>query len=249
MVNKRQRVRKAVLIISMILFPITLNYFSPYLIVVGAAQGIVVGSLVTFGALFISSLFLGRLFCGWLCPAGALQEMAFLANDKKVNGKRLDWIKYLLIWSPWVTTIVFLLIWSGGIRKFDPLYLTETGISVSEPANYIIYLAVVGAFLVISLIGGRRAGCHAVCWIAPFMVLGRKTRNLFGWRSLTLTAEPEKCVNCGICTSVCTMSLDVQKMVAERKMEHSECILCGQCIDSCPKNVISYSYSRSKRDQ
>jgi ferredoxin-type protein NapH len=37
----RQRVRKALIILSFLLFPITMNYFSPYIIVDGASQGII----------------------------------------------------------------------------------------------------------------------------------------------------------------------------------------------------------------
>jgi len=39
------------------------------------------------------------------------------------------------------------------------------------------------------------------------------------------------------------MSLDVNGMVHRETMEHSECILCGTCVDSCPQGVIRYSFS------
>ena len=42
----------------------------------------------------------------------------------------------------------------------------------------------------------------------------------------------------------CVISLDVQHMVGQSRMEHSECTLCGQCQDSCPQRVIRYSFSR-----
>jgi len=61
----RQRWRTALLLISFIAFPITMNYFSPYLIVASAFQGIVNGSLVVFVSLFVGSLLFGRLWCGW----------------------------------------------------------------------------------------------------------------------------------------------------------------------------------------
>jgi ferredoxin-type protein NapH len=64
----RQRWRMAALLISLLLFPITLFYLSPYLPVAGAAEGVVSGSLVVFGLLFIAALFVGRLWCGWVCP-------------------------------------------------------------------------------------------------------------------------------------------------------------------------------------
>lgn len=51
MVN-RQKIRKAVIIISVILFPITYYYFSPYLIIDGASQGIISGSFIMFATFF-----------------------------------------------------------------------------------------------------------------------------------------------------------------------------------------------------
>lgn len=51
---KRQQLRRGLLIASFALFPVTLNYFSPYLIVESSAQGIVNGSLLVFGAAMLS---------------------------------------------------------------------------------------------------------------------------------------------------------------------------------------------------
>ena len=41
--TKRQRVRIGILLASFALFPVTIFYFSPYLIVWGAFQGVVAG--------------------------------------------------------------------------------------------------------------------------------------------------------------------------------------------------------------
>ena len=39
--SRRQLIRRSLIIASFIVFPITLNYFSPVLIVMGAALGII----------------------------------------------------------------------------------------------------------------------------------------------------------------------------------------------------------------
>jgi ferredoxin-type protein NapH len=80
--TRRQKIRKAIILISFLLFPITINYFSPYIIIDGAAQGIIAGSFITFVLLFIVSLFLGRAFCGWVCPGAGIQEFCFTVNLK-----------------------------------------------------------------------------------------------------------------------------------------------------------------------
>jgi ferredoxin len=42
------------------------------------------------------------------------------------------------------------------------------------------------------------------------------------------------------------MSLEVQAMVEKGDMRNDECILCGGCVDGCPKNAIAYAFT-SKR--
>lgn len=237
----RQRVRKALILISLLLFPVTMNYLSPYVIIDGAAQGIVNGSLIVFGLMFLSALFVGRLWCGWLCPAAGLSEVCFAVNDKPVRGK-LGWIKWL-IWAPWLSLIVVLAVRAGGYRQVDFFHLTESGISVDEPSRYVIYYVVIALFVGLSIGLGRRAGCHTLCWMAPFMILGRKLRNVGRWPALRLKADKAKCINCAKCTQACPMSIDVNGLVQKEAMEHSECILCGSCVDVCPKDVIGYSFS------
>ncbi|MDZ4179974.1 MAG: hypothetical protein U1E29_12210 [Coriobacteriia bacterium] len=60
--SRRQCVRTALLLLSFIAFPVTINYFSPYLIVEGAFSGVATGSLVVFGSMFAGSLVFGRLW-------------------------------------------------------------------------------------------------------------------------------------------------------------------------------------------
>lgn len=247
----RQRVRKALLIVSFLFFPITMNYFSPYVITQGAAQGIVNGSLVVFGLMFTGALFFGRLWCGWACPAGGLSEIAFAINDRPADGKKLDKFKWI-IWTPWMVLIAALAVSAGGYHGIDLFLSTQNGVSLAGTANrpilfaYIIYYGVIALFLGLSAFAGRRAGCHAVCWMAPFMILGRKVRNRFGWASLRLVADPSRCADCKTCTTHCPMSLDVNGMVHLQSMENSECILCGACVDGCAKKAIRYSFSPGK---
>jgi polyferredoxin len=81
----RQRVRRALIIFSFVLMPVTFVYISCPIIIEGASEGIITGGLIVFILIFISSLFLGRLWCGWLCPGGGPQEIYFQINNKHVN--------------------------------------------------------------------------------------------------------------------------------------------------------------------
>jgi len=243
--EKRQNTRSALLIFTWLLFPVLMNYLSPYVIIDGAFQGIVSGSFLVFSGLFISALFVGRLWCGWICPAAGLQEACFAAKNQQVKGKRLDWIKWV-IWGVWIVVIILGIFSAGGLRRLDPLHLTESGISVDAPEKYVIYYFVTGTIFALSVFAGKRTFCHAACWMAPFMILGRKIRNTLNTPALRLTADQEHCANCKKCTRACTMSLDVNQMVQDGNMENPECILCGQCIDTCPDGVIHYAFRPGK---
>jgi len=240
---RRQATRKAIILISLLLFPVTMNLISPYVIIDGAMQGIITGSFIVFGLMFVSALFVGRLWCAWLCPAAGLQEACFLANDKPARGGKLNWIKWA-IWVPWLGLIAYAAASAGGYTSVNFLHLTETGISVDEPLKYITYYMVVGSIFLLSLTAGKRAFCHYGCWMAPFMILGRKVRNALNTPALRLRSEPDKCIDCKKCNKACPMSLDVHAMVHSGTMENSECVLCGSCVDVCPKQVIGYTFSR-----
>lgn len=240
----RQRVRAFILILSLLLFPITMNYLSPYVILYGASQGIINASFLVFIALFLSSLVFGRLWCSWVCPAGGLGEVAALVNEKPVR-KWVDYLKWA-IWIVWLGMIAFFAISAGGYQKVDYFLLTESGISIDAPLKYIIYYLVIGIIFGLNLLLGRRGACHTICWMAPFLILGRKLRNIFGWPAYRLRAEIDLCIDCKKCTLNCPMSLDVNRMVAQEKMENPECILCAQCADNCPQEAIHLVFQSGK---
>ena len=237
---KRQKLRKAITILSFLLFPITIYYFSPYLIIMGAMEGVIAGSFLVFIGMFITSLFFGRAFCGWICPVGGLQECMMLVQDKKARGGKLDLIKYL-IWLPWISTIIILAVSAGGFKKIDFLYQTTNGISVANPTAYFIYYAVLMLIVILALTTGKRGFCHYSCWMSPFMIIGVKAKDFLNIPSFRLKADTSKCISCKQCTNKCQMSLDVMGMVQKGNMKNSECILCGECVDVCPKSVIKFA--------
>ena len=246
--KKRQKVRRAIVFIMFLLFPIVLNYLSPYVIIDGAMEGLVSGSMLLFGLLLVGSLFLGRWWCAYLCPAAGMQEACTVFVSKKPKGGWRDYVKYV-VWVVWIGLIAMFFISAGGILGLDPLRLTDHGISVSGPMQYIIYYGVLAIVLVFNLAGGQRAFCRYLCWMAPFMVIGRKIGNLLRLPGPRLTADPEKCTNCLQCEKACSMGLPVQSMVAQGPMEHSECIQCLACVDACPTGAVSFRYGLPKKSK
>jgi polyferredoxin len=239
----RKNLRKTLQLLSLLAFPVTMNFFSPYVIVEGASKGVVNGSFLLFGTLLVSALVLGRSFCSWLCPGGCLQDLAAPMRPRPWGGGWRDAVKYVL-WAAWLTLIAAVASSAGGYREVSPLFMTWHGVSIHHPAQFVVYFTIVGAFLALALGLGRRAACHSVCWMAPFMVAGRKASNALRLPAVRLAADPTACVQCGACRGSCPMSLDVPAMVARGDTEAAECILCGTCAEGCRRNALALVWTR-----
>ena len=150
---KRQKIRKTIIFISFLLFPITIWYFSPYLIIQAASTHIMNGSFCVFCAMFILSMFFGRAWCGYLCPAGGLQEALIRCNDKVAKQGLRNSIKYV-IWILWMAAIIVTFILGKNDVTLDFFFMTDHGISVTEIHNYIIYYGVLLILVLPSLIHG-----------------------------------------------------------------------------------------------
>ena len=237
----RQKVRKSVTLLSFFLFPATFYCLSPVLIIEASAEGIIKGSWILFLLMSVSALILGRAYCGRVCPGAGCQEALFSARSKGVRkGNAIKWT----LWIPWIGVIVVLAVKNGGYNEIDFLYRTKSGFSIADLSGLIAYLVVLLCLIVIpAFFFGKRSFCHHVCWMAPFMILGRKISNIFKLPSLRLIALPEGCTHCHTCTQNCPMSLPVERMVHRNKMENAECILCGSCIDGCEFDVIKYAFA------
>jgi ferredoxin-type protein NapH len=238
---KRQKIRKALLFSSFVFFPVTMNFFSPYLPVAGAARGVLAGSMLLFAVLLAAAMVLGRGFCGWVCPVAGLQDVCMDSRTRRIRGTWVNRLKYVLF-TPWIALFAWLVLKAGGIGSLQPLFMMETGVSVDSAIGLARYYTVVVPILALAYVFGRRAFCHSLCWIAPFMVAGRWMGKVLRLPALRLTPRTPSCTDCRSCTKACPMSLDVAGMVAKNDMSNSECVLCGRCVDTCPKKVIGFAF-------
>lgn len=231
--------RNGVSALSLILFPVTFYYYSPVVPLAGAAAGVLTGSLIVFAALFVSALFLGRSFCSWVCPAGALQELSGESRTQSFP-RRFGWIKYL-VWTPWIVLLAVLFRSAGGVASLDFFYLTDRGISVSDAASLGMYLAVALVFFIFPLAFGKRAACHTLCWMAPFMVIAERFARSARIPGLSVKHGANPCVSCGKCACSCPMNIDIDRRAASAAPLDltGDCILCGNCVQACPRSALT----------
>lgn len=65
-------------------------------------------------------------------------------------------------------------------------------------------------------------------------------------RRLTLMAgqvvsEAGRCVQCGICSFFCPISIDVRRHAwVGEPVRESHCLTCGECVARCPRGVLRF---------
>ena len=209
---KLHTLRKFLITFSMLLFPITIYYFSPYLIIMAAMQHIINGSFIVFTIMFFLGMFFGRLWCGFFCPTGGLSECFESFSPKNPKQGWRNYLKYG-IWVIWLSGVIICHVLGKGDYTIQPFFMTDHGISISSIYSFIIYYGIVILFLIPAIFHGKRANCHYICWMAPFMIMGYKAGRILHLSQLKIKTKGENCIGCGACNKSCPMSLDVKNFV------------------------------------
>jgi len=243
--TRRQRLRRLLLAVFFLALPITLNYYSPYLMITGTAQRIATFSLVLWLVVFVTALVLGRSFCGWACPFNGLQQLWESVTVRPLKRVRfLPVLKYAM-WGAWVAAVFGIAIAMGGWQAFRPFYLTESGVSVTEAGNLVTYFLLVLLTLAPAALG-RRGFCRYVCPFGVWGIVAEKAGHVLRIPRLRLIAQPSACTGCGSCTRACPMQLPVTEMVQHGAMRTTECFMCETCVDVCPSKAIRVGFGRAE---
>ena len=182
----------------------------------------------------ISTILLGRYFCGWICALGTMQELFGKLGLKifkrrfEVNAKLdkvLRYLKYLLL------VIILFFTWKTGtlvIRPYDPFAAYSHIPAGFEElwSGFAIGLII----LVVSLIASMfydRFFCKYACPLGAFLGIISKI-SLF-----KIKRENSTCIHCNLCTRSCPVNIEVSNI---NQVDSAECISCLECVSGCPTN-------------
>ncbi len=161
----------------------------------------------------------GRVFCGYICPIGAVQELVYRVPGKKVritqkHATLLFRFGFLVLFFAAGSFLSIGLLQYFGIRQFFRL-------SVGS-----IFFLVFLVFLLVGVVA-YRPFCRLFCPLGAIF-------SIAAWKSRFKLHHTDKCIECGRCERVCPTS------EAREEDEKAECYLCGRCVDACQEGTIQY---------
>lgn len=183
-------------------------------------------SLMIWGAAIIGFFIWGRaLFCGWLCPFGALQEFVGAIAKRlgvrqlTVSGRwdgRLKLLKYVVL----AGLIAILLYRPEHVETAAEVEPFKTAISVFFQRDwYYVFYAVI-CLLASSVV--FKAYCRYLCPLGAVMAIG-------GW--LRLTPWIARRTDCGSPCQLCKVKCEYKAIKPSGKIDYSECFGCLDCVD------------------
>ena len=186
----------------------------------------------------ISTIFFGRLFCGYICFIGTLQESIYKLNKSKhkfIQRIPFKFHRFLLglKYLSFLITVVFAYF---GIQylymKFCPVLAFAHPQRIRIAAVITLVIIILGGFLV------ERFWCRYLCPYAAMMNVFQYIGKLLKIKRLQIFRNIKTSINCFNCTNYCPMNIDVGY---NEEISDVNCIHCYRCVRICSKEDAAKS--------
>lgn len=182
--------------------------------------------IIMVGAMILFTVIGNKVFCGWICPLGCLQEVFF--NLSKITKK----IKFPFLianairFSLLAIFLIFVFSFKVNIYNlFNPFELFHWHLNG--------YIIIVLSIVILASLFFYRPFCQFIC-PAGFITW------LFEYTSLfKIHKNEETCTHCNICIKKSPCSA-IDSIINNHKII-PDCFACGKCIESCPEDALSFS--------
>ena len=164
----------------------------------------------------------GKVFCGWICYLGAIQEFLYIGKIKILQTEKaqkvMRIIRYILLFAIIIQLIISQTIEWSKIGPFKVIF----NLYSPNITGYVL----LGILLVSSLFI-HRPFCKMVC----------PTGLIFGWitkipGASILGIDTTTCAGCKTCSTSCQINA-ITRENKTSKLDNQECIMCGECMSDC----------------
>jgi ferredoxin len=190
--------------------------------------------------ILVLPLFLGRLYCSYICPVGFWQDL-FIKLARKLKIRPRFWPLRLTALIILVVTLGFLLVKSPSYQYFDHftnfsrLIFTAKSLFSGLPFHSSFFVAL-GFLLLITL---------PTFWIPRFFCQLCPSGTLFSFfqkKSMLKLECQRPCEHCGRCEHSCYLDC-----IQKGAINQNTCIGCLECVGVCPSWKISFHFPRWPR--
>ncbi|WP_419191220.1 4Fe-4S binding protein [Saltatorellus ferox] len=208
-----------------------------------AKYSVVNAGLIFFALTIVSTLILGRWFCGWACHVVALQDLSRALLIKfgiRPRPLRSRWMALLPMLAAF-----YMFLWPLVYRIYieDPLAVRSVELEKSGfwdtfptwgPAILTFFIA---GFVAVYFLGAKGFCTYACPYGAVFGVMDRVAPG-----RIRVT---DACKGCGHCTLTCTSNVDVSREVHDYGMVVDPgCMKCMDCVSVCPENALYFGMGK-----
>ncbi len=213
--------------------PCVVSYFqNAVLFLLG--KKVMIAFFIPFMVLLVLTYIYGKVWCGWLCPLGALQDLIFLGRWPKLKDSKLfkmfrTRIAQLVMRG--IQIVAFIALMVVLVVKQMPLYCRidpfkpifrlfwNEGLAQFLGSGVLMWILVI--VLVVSSLLIYRPFCKAFC---PAGLMQNLVSLIPGARRIRI--DKDSCKHCKRCEKKCPMSA-----IHDDKVDHT-CIHCGECLST-----------------
>ena len=195
------------------------SFQNTFLFFIGATD--VWPAIVLFLGLLPITYFFGKVFCGWICYLGAIQEFLYIGKFKILQSAKAQKVMRIIRYVFFVLLIAQLTSTQGiEWSKIGPFKVIFNLFSPNITGYVLLVILLLSSLFI------YRPFCKMVC----------PAGLAFGWVTkipgASVLGITNSCAGCKTCSTSCEINA-ITREGKTSKLDNQECIMCGECMSDC----------------